>query len=178
VLLDRDGTVVVDVPFNGDPGAVEPMPTAAEALRLLRERGIPTAIVSNQSGVARGLLTDEQVAAVNARVDALLGPFDAIVYCPHGPADGCACRKPRPGLIQRAATVLGVAPEDCAVVGDIGSDIEAAAAAGARGILVPTDRTRPAEVEAAPEVAATLLDAIERLLGMARTTAAPAEGTA
>ncbi|MFL6136303.1 MAG: D-glycero-alpha-D-manno-heptose-1,7-bisphosphate 7-phosphatase [Frankiaceae bacterium] len=164
VLLDRDGTLVVDVPFNGDPSAVAPMPTALDAVRRLREHGLATAIVSNQSGIARGLLTPEQVDAVNARVDELLGPFDAIVYCPHGPLDGCACRKPRPGLVHQAARALGVDPSECALVGDIGSDVEAAAAAGARGILVPTAETRQAEVDAAPEVAATLADAVGRLL--------------
>jgi D-glycero-D-manno-heptose 1,7-bisphosphate phosphatase len=167
VLLDRDGTVVVDVPFNGDPAAVAPMPTARAALDLLRRSGVPTAIVSNQSGIARGLLTPAQVDAVNARVAELLGPFDAIVYCPHGPDDGCGCRKPRPGLIERAAGLLGVAPSACAVIGDIGADVDAAAAAGARGVLVPTERTRPEEVAAAPEVAPDLLAAVELLLGPA-----------
>jgi len=159
--------VVVDVPFNGDPAAVRAMPTAAAALARLRAAGIPTAIVSNQSGIARGLLDREQVDAVNARVDELLGPFDAIVYCPHGPEDGCGCRKPRPGLVTRAAELLGVAPADCAVIGDIGADVEAAAAAGARGVLVPTERTRSAEIEAAPQVEPTLLAAVESLLGLA-----------
>jgi histidinol-phosphate phosphatase family protein len=164
VLLDRDGTVVVDVPFNGDPTAVRPMPTATDALALLRSRGVPTAIVSNQSGIARGLLSPDQVAAVNARVDELLGPFDAIVYCPHGPADGCRCRKPGPGLIESAAALIGVAPADCAVIGDIGADVEAAAAAGAVGILVPTAQTRAEEITAAPLVERTLEAAVARIL--------------
>jgi D-glycero-D-manno-heptose 1,7-bisphosphate phosphatase len=164
VLFDRDGTLVIDVPFNGDPAAVAPMPTAAAAVRRLRERGVATAIVSNQSGVARGLLTRAQVEAVNARVDELLGPFDAIVYCPHGPQDGCECRKPRPGLVLAAARALGVEPGECVLVGDIGSDIEAAAAAGARAILVPTARTRRAEIDAAPEVAGSLAAAVDLLL--------------
>ena len=165
VLFDRDGTLVRDVPYNGDPARVDPMPGARDALDRLRAAGIAVGVVSNQSGVARGLVTMEDVEAVNRRVDALLGPLAPWVVCPHGPNDGCACRKPEPGLIRRAAEALGVAPERCAVVGDIGSDVEAAQAAGARPVLVPTPRTRPEEVAAAPEVAGDLGEAVELLLG-------------
>ncbi len=165
VLFDRDGTLVVDVPYNGDPGRVEPMPGARAALDRVRERGVRTAVVSNQSGVARGLLTAEAVAAVNARVEELLGPLGPWAICPHGPEDGCACRKPAPGLVLEAARALAVAPGRCAVIGDIGADVEAARAAGARGILVPTPVTRPEEVAAADEVSPDLRAAVERLLG-------------
>ncbi len=165
VLFDRDGTLVVDVPYNGDPGRVEPIPGARAALDRVRERGVRTAVVSNQSGVARGLLTAEAVAAVNARVEELLGPLGPWAICPHGPEDGCACRKPAPGLVLEAARALAVAPGRCAVIGDIGADVEAARAAGARGILVPTPVTRPEEVAAADEVSPDLRAAVERLLG-------------
>jgi D-glycero-D-manno-heptose 1,7-bisphosphate phosphatase len=165
VLFDRDGTLVRDVAYNGDPTRVKPMPGAREALARLRDAGIPVGVVSNQSGIGRGLLTSEQVEAVNRRVDDLLGPLEPWAVCPHAPDDGCACRKPGPGLIRQAAQALGVAPERCAVVGDIGSDVEAARAAGARAVLVPTPRTRPEEVEAAPEVASDLTEAVDLLLG-------------
>jgi histidinol-phosphate phosphatase family protein len=165
VLFDRDGTLVVDVPYNGDPERVRAMPGAAQALARLRAAGVPTGVVSNQSGVARGLLTEGQVAAVNARVEALLGPLGPWAWCPHGPGDGCGCRKPAPGLVLRAAAALGVAPGECAVVGDIGADVEAARAAGARAVLVPTPVTRPEEVAAAPEVARDLPEAVELLFG-------------
>ena len=164
MLFDRDGTLVVDVPYNGDPARVEVMPGAAEALDRLRSAGIPTALVSNQSGIARGIVDREQVDAVNARLDELLGPVGPKAICPHRPDDGCACRKPRPGLILHAARELGVEPENCAVIGDIGADMGAAKAARARGILVPTPVTRRAEIDAAPEVAATVDEAVERLL--------------
>jgi histidinol-phosphate phosphatase family protein len=164
VLLDRDGTLVADVPYNGDPARVEPLPGVAAALARLRAAGVPTAVVSNQSGVARGLLRPADVEAVNRRVEALLGPLGPVELCPHGPADGCGCRKPAPGLILRAAARLGVDPRACAVIGDIGADVEAARAAGARGILVPNARTRPAEVAAAAEVAPDLGAAVELLL--------------
>ncbi len=164
VLFDRDGTLVVDVPYNGDPDLVRLAPTAARALSLLRAAGVPTAVVSNQSGVARGLLTRAQVDAVNDRTAALLGGLGPFFVCEHAADDGCACRKPQPGLVLQAAAALGVRPEDCAVVGDIGADVGAALAAGARPVLVPTATTRPEEVAAAPEVSHDLVSAVELLL--------------
>lgn len=167
VLFDRDGTLVVDVPYNANPDLVTPMPGAAEALRRLRAGGIRTALVSNQSGVGRGLLTRVQVDAVNARLAELVGPLGPVLVCEHVPEDGCACRKPAPGLVLAAAQALGVAPADCALVGDIGADVGAALAAGARPVLVPTAVTRPEEVAAAPEVVADLAAAVDLLLGSA-----------
>jgi histidinol-phosphate phosphatase family protein len=164
VVFDRDGTLVVDVPYNGDPERVALMPAARRALERLRAAGIPTAVISNQSGVARGRLTMEQVAAVNQRIELLLGPLGPWFVCPHSPEEGCNCRKPAPGLLLQAARSLGVEPRDCVVVGDIGADIEAARAAGARAILVPTPHTRADEVLRAPEVAPDLEAAVERLL--------------
>jgi histidinol-phosphate phosphatase family protein len=165
VLLDRDGTLVVDVPYNGDPGRVVVMPGAREAVGRLRAAGVPTAVVSNQSGVARGYVRVEQVEAVNRRVEELLGPLGPWMVCPHGPWEGCRCRKPAPGLIVAAAGALGVQPADCVVIGDIGADVEAARAVGARAVLVPTAGTRDEEVAAAPEVAPDLLAAVELVLG-------------
>jgi histidinol-phosphate phosphatase family protein len=153
VLLDRDGTLVRDVPYNGDPGRVAPMPGARRALDRLRAAGIPLAVVSNQSGIARGLVTNEQVEAVNRRVEELLGPIGRWHVCTHAPDERCACRKPAPGLVVEAARGLGVEPERCVLVGDIGADVEAALAAGARAILVPNGKTRPEEVAAAPLLA-------------------------
>jgi histidinol-phosphate phosphatase family protein len=165
VLLDRDGTLVVDVPFNGDPDRVVPMPGARRALERLHAAGVRTAVVTNQSGIARGLLAARDVAAVNARIERLLGPLGPWLVCPHGPDDGCRCRKPRPGLVLEAASRLGVAPGRCALIGDIGADVEAARAVGARAVLVPNERTRPEEVAVAPETAPTLEDAVDLLLG-------------
>ena len=173
VLFDRDGTLVHDVPYNGDPARVQPMPGARAALDRLRAAGVPTAVVSNQSGVARGLLTRQQVDAVNARVEEVLGPLGPFLVCEHGPADGCGCRKPAPGMVVAAAQALGVEPSDCALIGDIGADVGAALAAGARPVLVPTPVTRQEEVDAAPEVAADLLAAVALLLDGAPRTVEP-----
>jgi histidinol-phosphate phosphatase family protein len=168
VLFDRDGTLVLDVPYNADPERVKAAPGAREALDRLRAAGIRVGVVSNQSGIGRGLLTREQVDAVNQRVETLLGPMAVWALCPHAPDEDCACRKPSPGLVLDAARTLGVDPRRCAVVGDIGSDVEAAEAAGARAILVPNGMTRREEVATAPEVAGSLADAVDRLLGAAR----------
>lgn len=169
VLFDRDGTLVTDVPYNGDPAAVRPVAGARAALEALRTAGIPTAVVSNQSGIARGLLTRGQVDAVHARLADLLGPLGPVLYCPHGPDDGCRCRKPRPGLVEDAAAALRVPVRDCVMVGDIGADVEAALAAGAEAVLVPTAVTRAEEVERArtaprAAVAADLGEAVAGLL--------------
>ncbi|WP_176475382.1 HAD-IIIA family hydrolase [Kocuria sp. WN036] len=167
VLFDRDGTLVHDVPYNGDPDAVELVPGAREAVDAVRAAGLRVGVVSNQSGIGRGLLTREQVDAVNARVAELLGPFDTWQLCPHAPEQDCACRKPRPGMVLAAAAELGVDPSECVLVGDIGADVEAAQAAGARSVLVPTPVTREEEVAAAPVVARTLREAVAAVLAPA-----------
>ena len=170
VFFDRDGTLIHDVPYNGDPDLVRPLPTVLDALTELRRQGTPIGVISNQSGIARGLLTREAVDRVNARVDELLGPFDVWRYCPHGPDDGCACRKPQPGMILSAAEELQISPHEIAMIGDIGADVEAAHAAGALSVLVPTDVTRSEEIEAAPLVADSLEAAVRLATAQSHTT--------
>ena len=136
VLLDRDGTIVRDEPYNGNPALVKPLPGAKAALDELRGLGLGVALVSNQSGIARGRITRAQVEAVNARIIELLGPFDAVLYCTHGPEDGCSCRKPQPGMLLEAMRTMGVEPHECVMIGDKNDDIEAAHAAGVRGLKV------------------------------------------
>ncbi|GGQ15781.1 dehydratase [Streptomyces mutabilis] len=175
VLFDRDGTLVHDVPYNGDPDRVRPVDGAREAVALLREHDIRVGVVTNQSGVARGLITDTDVRHVNRRIDELVGPFDVWAVCPHGPDDGCHCRKPQPGMILWAAGRVCTAPADCVVIGDIGADMEAAERAGAHGILVPNDRTRPEETRAAAHVAPDLLTAVRAVLDGAPKGRVPAD---
>lgn len=165
VLFDRDGTLVADVPYNGDPARVQPVPQAVAALARLRAAGIATAVITNQSGIARGLLTRADADACHARLAELIGPLGPVLVCEHDPDDACACRKPQPGLVLQAARALGLIPRDCAVIGDIGADVGAALAAGARCVLVPTPVTRQEEVDAAPLVAPDLLTALD-LLGV------------
>ncbi|MEH3156969.1 MAG: HAD-IIIA family hydrolase [Gordonia paraffinivorans] len=169
VLFDRDGTLVEDVPYNADPARVRPVPGALDAVAALRRRGIATGVVSNQSGIARGLGSrcrswPRSTTASNA----LLGPFDTWQMCPHGDAEGCGCRKPQPGMVICGAHAVGADPADTVVIGDIGSDVLAACAAGAPAILVPTPVTRPGEVVDAAlhrRLATSLVDAVSSLLG-------------
>jgi HAD superfamily hydrolase (TIGR01662 family) len=168
VLVDRDGTIVHDVPYNGDPQKVVPVDGARDALDRLRAAGIRVGVVTNQSGVGSGRLTRDEVDAVNARVEELLGPFDVWKVCPHAADDGCGCRKPAPGLVKEACHEVGVDPQQCVVIGDIGSDVEAARAAGAEAVLVPTAQTRPEEVRHAGRVARTLAEAVDQVLGAGR----------
>jgi histidinol-phosphate phosphatase family protein len=125
---------------------------------------VKVGVVSNQSGIARGLITHQQVEACHARLDELLGPFDTIQYCPHGPDDGCACRKPAPGMVKTACAELDATPSRVVVIGDIGADVAAAEAAGATGILVPTPVTRRTEVEAAHRTAPDLTAAVSAVI--------------
>ncbi|GAB3300213.1 HAD-IIIA family hydrolase [Parasphingorhabdus pacifica] len=168
VLFDRDDTLIHDVPYNGDPDLVWPKDGMRAALDQLRSKSIPLGVVSNQSGVARGLVRRDEVAAVNAEVERQLGPFGTWQICVHDSVDLCGCRKPAPTLIERAASALGGEPSRCVVVGDTGADVAAARAAGARAILVPTERTLRTEIADArtgAEVVATVPEAVERILG-------------
>jgi HAD superfamily hydrolase (TIGR01662 family) len=173
VLFDRDGTLVVDVPYCADPRLVRPIPAARPALALLRNADVPAGVVTNQSGIGRGLITPDAAAAVDREVDRLLGPFRVWRVCPHVPEEGCACRKPAPGMLLDAAFELGIAPARLALVGDIGSDVEAATAAGAASVLVPTAVTRPEEIRAAPVVRRDLVGAVRFLLGVEQWETGP-----
>jgi D-glycero-D-manno-heptose 1,7-bisphosphate phosphatase len=164
VLFDRDGTLVEDVPYNGDPELVRLLPGAREAAGLLRAEGIATGVVSNQSGIGRGLLSERDVIRVNQRADELLGTLGTWVFCPHTPQARCGCRKPRPGLVVEAARRLGVRPEACVVIGDIGADVRAARAAGAWGVLVPNAATLRSEIEAERWTAPDVLTAVRMVL--------------
>lgn len=168
LLCDRDGTLVVDVPYNSDPALVQPVAGVAEALARARAAGLRIGVVSNQSGVARGLITTDELQLVNARLCELLGPFDVIVCCPHDAphdgVDGCECRKPRPGLITLAAQLLDVAPAACVMIGDTGADVAAADGAGAVGVLVPNDATMPLEVRGAAHVHGDFTSAVDEVL--------------
>jgi histidinol-phosphate phosphatase family protein len=167
VLFDRDGTLMHNVPYLSDPDLVRPVAGARRSLAALRSKGIAVGVVSNQSGVARGLISDKALEQVNAKVEDLLGPFDTWQICRHGTDDGCDCRKPEPGMVHAAARELGVRPSDCVLIGDTGADVDAALRAGARAVLVPTAETLLPEVDRAgvlAEVAPNLTVAVRRSL--------------
>lgn len=142
VLLDRDGCIIRERHYLHDPAGVELIPGALEGLRLLRDLGLPLVLVTNQSGVGRGLFRRADVQAVHARLEALLAEggvrLAGIYTCPHRPEDGCACRKPATGLAECAAQDLGLAPARCFVVGDKRCDVDLGLAWGARSLLVRT----------------------------------------
>ncbi len=155
LFLDRDGTIIVDVGYPRDPARVELVPGAAEALAALAP---PAALglVSNQSGLARGLITPAEAAAVHARVAELLAavgaPLAGAWYCPHGPADGCACRKPAPGLLLQAAAALDLDLAASIIVGDKPSDVAAGHAAGCHAALLFAEPTAAPDERAAADV--------------------------
>jgi histidinol-phosphate phosphatase family protein len=165
VLFDRDGTLIVDVPYNGDAERVRLVPGAREALSRLRRAGVPVAVITNQSGVGRGLIGPDDVAAVNRRIEDLAGPIGPWLMCVHAPEANCSCRKPRAGLVLAAAERLGVEASGCIVVGDTEADVLAASAAGARAILVPNAATRAEEIARSHRVASSLLHAVDLVLG-------------
>ncbi len=147
VLVDKDGTLVDDVPYNVDPSLVRLAPGAGAGLARLADAGFRIAVVSNQSGVARGLFPETALAPVWARIAALLAPFgvhvDAFHWCPHHPdgtvaalAVDCACRKPAPGMLHAAMSGLHADPARSWMIGDILDDIEAGRSAGCRTVLI------------------------------------------
>ncbi len=138
VLFGRDGTLIQDVSCNGDPGAVHPLAGARAALAALRAAGFALGVLSCQPAVARCVLRREQVEAVQARAELLLGPVDVWAVCPHGPHDDCDCRPPATGLVTATGRALGLPPELVTVVAHGEALIEAALAAGARAVRVPS----------------------------------------
>lgn len=173
VFLDRDGTLIEDPGYLGDPAAVRLLPGAAASVSRLNEAGLLAIVVTNQSGIARGRLTEDDYQAVAARLDALLrtegARLDAQYFCPHLPelSGPCECRKPGTLLFRQAADRFGIDLVESWWVGDRLRDAEPAATLGGTGILL-TGRARDAEAEAAEQrgflTISTLPEAVERLI--------------
>jgi D-glycero-D-manno-heptose 1,7-bisphosphate phosphatase len=141
-ILDRDGTINQDVGYVLHPEQMMLIPGSAEAIRRLRELGLGIVVVTNQSPIGRGLLTDEGLGRIHERMRALLADagasVDAIEFCPHAPDDGCSCRKPAIGMVERASRALGFDPAESFMVGDHAGDMRLGRAVGATTILVLT----------------------------------------
>jgi D-glycero-D-manno-heptose 1,7-bisphosphate phosphatase len=173
VVLDRDGTIIVERHYLSDPGGVELIEGAAAALRRLAGLGLGLVVVTNQSAVGRGFFGLERLDEIHARMEALLGRegvrLAGIYACPHHPDDECACRKPRTALVERAARELGFEPRRAFVVGDMASDVDLGRAVGATTLLVRTGHGAREAGSARPDhVVADLAEAadvIERLVG-------------
>ena len=142
VFLDRDGTINEEVGYLDDPDRLQLIPGVAEAIRLLNEAGILTVVISNQAGIGRGYFSATTVEAIHERLAEQLAwrdaRFDAVYYCPHHPCDGCDCRKPKTGMLVRAAREHGIDLRRAFVVGDKVSDLEAGRRVGCRTVLVLT----------------------------------------
>lgn len=173
VFLDRDGTLVDDPGFLADAGLVSLLPGAGSAVRALAEAGYRVIVVTNQSGMARGLISPEQYAEVAARVDALLAAegaaLTATYVCPHHPAitGPCECRKPGVALYRRAAGEHDVDLGRSIWIGDRMTDVEPARAFGGRAILVLTGQGSRVDDDPAAlgiEVASSLAAAAARIL--------------
>jgi D-glycero-D-manno-heptose 1,7-bisphosphate phosphatase len=139
-LIDRDGTIIVDKVYLRDPDGIEFAPGAIEGLRLLRDAGFALVLITNQSGIARGYFDAATLERIHDRLQSMLAAkglrLEAIYVCPHGPDDGCDCRKPAPGMVKRAMRDLGFGPHQAVVIGDSDVDMGAAAAAGVTGVRV------------------------------------------
>lgn len=148
IFIDKDGTLIEDIPYNVNPSLIELMPGAGESLKLLRDEGYKMVVISNQSGVARGLFKEEKLKGVESELEHQLADYrvdlNGFYYCPHLPeAEGkvekyaidCNCRKPKAGLLLKAARELGIDLEDSWMIGDILNDVEAGNRAGCKTIL-------------------------------------------
>jgi D-glycero-D-manno-heptose 1,7-bisphosphate phosphatase len=172
-FVDRDGTIMTDTHYPSEPARVRVIPGAAEALARCNARGVPVIVVTNQSGIARGLITIAQYEAVRDRLLADLARLgahvDATYHCPHwGDVSGpCDCRKPALGMYQRAAEEHGLDLARSVYIGDRFSDVQPALATGGIGVLVPAADTKPADIDRAHAeayVMPALGDAIDHFL--------------
>ncbi len=159
VFLDRDGTIVEDLDFLTDLAQLRLLPHAAKAIRSWNEAGYLVVVITNQSGVARGFLSEKTLQAMHSELSSMLAAqgahIDAYYYCPHHPQIGspdyrmdCACRKPKPGMFLQAAQEHSISLEQSFAIGDSLRDAQAAQQAGVKPILV---KTGPHSEEAASE---------------------------
>ncbi len=147
ILLDRDGVINHDSDnYIRSTDEWHPISGSLEAIALLNQHGYKVIVITNQSGLARGYYNEATLAEIHKKMHQLTaakgGEIDAVFYCPHGPNDNCACRKPKPGLLQQFAKANNISLTDIYFVGDKLSDIQAAIAAGAKPMLVKTVRER------------------------------------
>lgn len=168
VFLDRDGTLIEDVGYPRDPDEVRLLSGVPAALGRLAAAGLRLVVVSNQSGIGRGLIRTEEASAVHDRLVADLGGqgivLDGAKYCPHAPGEGCDCRKPAPGMLLDAAAELDLDLGSSFMIGDKQSDVEAGRRAGCRATVLLA--MGAAEAGGADRVAADLGSAADFILGL------------
>ena len=163
VLLDRDGTIVVDRGYLDNAAGLEFLPGAAEGLRLLYTQGYRLVVLTNQSGIGRGKFPIARLHEMNARLTTMVreagARLDGIYFCPHAPKDKCDCRKPAPGLITQAASELKFEPASAVLIGDKDSDIECGRRVGAATVLISAEKSASRTRIKADAVAADLVGA-------------------
>ncbi len=166
VFIDRDGTLMRDVDYCGNPADVEVFEGAGEALRQLKKRGYKIVVITNQSGIGRGYYDERSYRAVAAEVDRQLGPgvIDATYFCPHAPNQPCDCRKPAPGMVRQAAQDHQIDLGRSYFMGDKDSDIECGRRAGTKTILVETGYGQSADHQAADAVVPDIPAAVHFIL--------------
>ncbi len=151
ILLDRDGTIIVEKEYLSKPEQVELLPNAAAGLKKMQDMGFGLIVVTNQSGVGRDYFSEQMVREVHKRIKAEFQNqgvhFDAFLYCTHTPEDDCECRKPKTRLVDDAARIFNFKPSECIVIGDKPCDIELAENLNATSILVRTGYGREYERE-------------------------------
>jgi len=165
LFLDRDGTIIFDEDYLADPDKVTIMPGAVEALCEFRNSGYMLIIISNQSGIARGIFSENEMDLVNLRVKELFKAegveFDDVLICPHSPEDNCECRKPSPKLLLESADKFNIDIAESAIIGDKVSDAECGIAAGCRYNIFLDNGKQPAPERADVIVIKNLTDAVE-----------------
>ncbi len=185
LFLDRDGTIIADAHYPADPDRVVLLPGAASAIARANTANVPVIVITNQSGIGRGLVTDAQYEAVRARLDDLLAThgarIDATYHCPHWPErDGpCDCRKPGIGLHTRAAQRHGLSLAASAYIGDRWRDVQPALTTGGFGVFVPGEETPMHDVQQARDQARPVVrtaDTIEEAVSLALAWIAKARG--
>jgi D-glycero-D-manno-heptose 1,7-bisphosphate phosphatase len=169
VVLDRDGTIIGEQEYLSEPEQVALIPGVAAALRELRQMGYGLVVITNQSGIGRGFFDQAQLQRVHQRLEELLQAegiyLDGLYVCPHTPEDDCACRKPKLGLLQKAAEDLGFDMANSIVIGDKASDIEMGSMAGALTFLVRTGYGAQFENEVAADYVVDDLAAAAQAIG-------------
>ncbi len=147
VFLDRDGTIARDVHYCRRVEDFEILPHVPEAIRLLNQEEFKVVVITNQSGIARGYFSEATLSLIHRKMATTLeqhgAHIDAVYVCPHHPDEGCACRKPSPTLIVRAAADIGIALDQSYMIGDDPKDVQAGSAAGCRTILLTADPAQP-----------------------------------
>ena len=177
VFLDRDGTIVEDVGYLNNPQQLKFIPGSIEAIKKLNEKGYKVVVITNQSGIARGLISEDMLQTIDKTLHKWIlnggAHLDGVYYCPHHPEHGvypyrqvCECRKPHPGLIKRAHRELDIDLTQSFMIGDKDSDIEAGKRAGTKTVFVNSGQGNEKNLSQNPDhKSANLLEAVDWILG-------------